>query len=331
MRYLSAIGFSLALTVASSVTVMAQGDSDPGMSTLGAMRNNPTLMIGSEDYENTRAHFGLGHTFAKGERDIVYNIPQVEVRVPLKGWVSDGYFDIKLPIHSSKGELWDAWGIGDLFVSYTHMFQGIQDWTIQTTLGTRLGLSTGDLNDGQTRSLPMSYQNSLGSTDAIVGLSATWKDYITIAAGYQQPVFRYNENGFQGSDPINDLSYSRDEYLVSSKLHRQGDVMLRLEGHYGGKRAGVSGGGLAFYHLANDLYTDRAGYVREVAGSDGLTVNVMGNAYVRFGRYGSYKIDVTCAVPIVERDAKPDGLGRAWVFMPRLTYFFANNNTAILF
>lgn len=331
MRYISAICLSLAITMAGSVNVMAQGDSDPGMSTLGALRNSPALMIGDEDNENMRGHFSLGHTFAKGERDIVLNIPQVEARIPLMGWNTAGYFDVKLPIYSAKGELWDAWGVGDLSVSYTHMFPGIKDWLIQTTLGTKIGLTTADLNDGQTRSLPMSYQNSLGSTDVILGVSATWLQYFTAAVGYQQPVYRYNENGYQASDPVNDLSYSRDEYTVASKLYRQGDLMARLEGHYGGKRAGISGGGLAFYHLANDLYTDRAGYVREINGSSGLTVNIQGNVYIRLGRYGSYKFDISGSVPVVERDIKPDGLGRSWMLMPRFTYFFANNNTAILF
>lgn len=327
MRYLSAFCLTVAMYMATGSNVYAQGDSDPGMSTVGAMRNNAALLIGEEEYENQRAHIGLGHTFAKGDHSITYNIPQIEARIPFFGLVSGGYFDVKLPIQSSSGDLWDAWGVGDLTVAYTHMFLGIENWTIQTTGGVKIGMSTADLTDGKTRSLPMSYQSGLGSTDFMVGASATWKSYITVAAGYQQPISRFNENGYYGSNTINDTFYSSNDYVVSSKLHRQGDVMLRIEGHYGGKLLGVSGGVLAFQHLGNDLYTDRDGYVREVAGTDGLTVNLMGNVYLRLGRYGQYKLDLSGAVPVVERDVKADGLGRRWMLTPRLTYFFKNNSS----
>lgn len=327
MRYLSAFCLTVAMYMAAGSNVYAQGDSDPGMSTVGAMRNNSALMIGEEEYENQRAHIGLGHTFAKGNNSETYNIPQIEARIPFFGLMSGGYFDIKLPVQSSSGDLWNAWGVGDLTVAYTHMFVGIEDWTIQTTGGVKIGMTTADLTDGRTRSLPMSYQSGLGSSDFMVGASATWKSYLTVAAGYQQPFSRFNENGYYGSSVINDTFYSSNNYVVGSKLHRQGDVMLRIEGHYGGKMLGVSGGLLSFYHLANDLYTDRDGYTREITGTDGLTMNVMGNVYLRLGRYGQFKIDLSASAPIVERDVKADGLGREWMLMPRLTYFFKNNSS----
>ena len=327
MRYLSAFCLTVALSTAISGSVFAQGDSDPGMSTVGAMRNNAALMIGEEEYENQRWHIGIANTFAKGDRAIKLNTPQIEARIPFFGLVSGGYFDIKLPIQSASGDLWNSWGVGDLNVAYTHMFLGIEDWTIQATGGVKVGMTTADFTDGKTRSLPMAYQSGLGSTDFMVGVSATWKNYVTVSAGYQQPISRFNENGYYGSFAVNDTFYSNSEYVVSSKLHRQGDIMLRVEGHYGGKIMGVSGGVLAFRHLGNDLYTDRDGLLREIEGSNGTTVNLNGNVYFRFGRYGSYKLDLTGAVPIVNRDVTPDGLGRKWMLMPRLTYFFKNNSS----
>src|SRR5690606_10921931 len=109
---------------------------------------------------------------------------------------------------------------------------------------------------------------NMGSTDVILGANVKWREYITVAVGYQQPVFRYNDNGYDGLDKVNDLQYNSDEYQVARNLYRQGDVMLRVEGTYSAKRGGISFSPLLIYHLANDLYTDRNGLVRELKGSE---------------------------------------------------------------
>ena len=331
MRYLSALCLSIAVCFTANVDVKAQGDSDPGFSTTGAMRNNSGIMIGEEEFENQRTHFSLSNTFATGENHVVLDIPTVEVRVPMFGLTSGGYFDVRLPFYSAKGDLGKVWGVGDMVVTYTHMFQGVDNWTFQGTAGLNIGMGTATATDG-TRPLPMIYQSSQGSTDVIIGGSAMFKQYITVAAAYQQPFVRYNQNAYDRFYEINDTVYSSTNYPVGSKLYRNGDVMLRVEGHYGGKRAGISGGPLAIYHLRNDLYTDRSGYIREIVGSEGLTLNLVGNVYMRFGRTGSFKLDCTGSIPVVTRDVRPDGLTRNWMITPRFTYFFGTSkNNYLLF
>lgn len=331
MRHISAVCLFVALGL-SSVKVKAQGDSDPGFTTTGAMRNASALMLNDDEYENQKAHVSLGHAFAKGERDARLNISQIEARLPLFGMFSGGYFDLKLPVFANGGELANTWGLGDLNATYTHMFLGIENWTIQGTAGLKIGMGTANVTDGQTRPLPMSYQASMGSTDVIVGGSVTWKRYVTAAVGYQQPVFRYNENDYFAAYKINDTLYSRGVYPIARKLYRQGDVMARLEGHYYTGRVGITAGGTAIYHLRNDLYEDRNtnGWY-EIEGSKGLTVNIVGNVFARFGRYNQFKLDGTVAFPVVRRDVIPDGSYRQWTAMPRFTYFFGTRKGSPLF
>lgn len=325
MKYLSAFCLTAALSLGLNPQAKAQGESDPGFSTIGAMRTGANLQFSEGEFEFQKTQFSISNTFAKGERDVKLFIPQAEVIAPLRDM---GYFDVKLPIVAATGELAHVFGLGDLTATYTQVINNSYhpDWTVQLTGGAMFGMGTASESDGATRPLPMVYQSNLGSTDVIVGGNVSWKNWVMAAIAYQQPIFRYNENNYDRSAIGNDLLYSQSDYQISRKLYRYGDVMFRLEGHYGGKRAGISAGPLFIYHLRNDMYTDRMGYLNEIDGSKGLTVNLSGNAFVRLGRKGQVKLDVTGGFPIAHRDATPDGLSRQWMFMPRFTYFFKQEN-----
>ncbi|MCB0699321.1 MAG: hypothetical protein H6551_09255 [Chitinophagales bacterium] len=333
MRYISAICLTAALSFA-SFGVYAQGDSDPGLTKVGAMRNTSALMINEFDYENQRAHLSFSHTFAKGERDAKLNISSLDARIPMFGMFSGGYFDVQVPIVSISGELGKTWGLGDVNFAYTHMFLGKEDWAIQGTGGLKIGMGTANLLDGKTRPLPMSYQPGQGSTDFMVGGSVTWKKYVTAAAGYQQAFVRYNENDFFAANALNDTIYSRNVYPIARKLHRFGDVMLRLEGHYYTDRAGVTIGAVGLYHVKNDLYEDRnTGNWYEITGSKGFTLNMVGNGFVRFGRHGEYKLDLTVAAPFPNsrRDVIADGTAKEWYVSPRFTFFLGSKKGSLMF
>lgn len=326
MRYLQAFCLSVAVAMSSVYTVSAQGDSDPGFTTIGAMRSGSAAIITEDEYENLKAHFSVGHTFSSGEKDIKLNIPQLEIRLPM---MDQGYFDIKAPFYSATGDLAHKWGMGDLTFAYTHMLKADpSQWTVQATGGLMIGMSTANTTDGDTRPLPMAYQSNLGSTDVMVGVNATWREYLSISAGYQQPIFRYNGNDYYRSSYYNDPVYSNSDYTIARHLYRNGDVMMRLEGRFATNRAGVTAGPLAIYHLRNDLYEDRTGLWREISGSQGLTLSGVGNVFIRWGRYGSFKLDVTGTLPFIKRDSRPDGLDRQWTIMPRFTFFF-NQNTLL--
>ncbi len=328
MRFLSLICLSAALLAAGN-NAKAQGESDPGFGSIGALRPASALPFNDgEEHEYQRTHLGLGVAFAKGERDVALVSPIAELRVPFQDF---GYFDFRLPVNTVSGELGKIYGLGDVSFAYTHVFVDPyqEDWTFQATAGAVFGMGTANQEDGAARPLPMVYQSSLGSTDIVLGANVKYKEYLTVAVGYQQPVFRYNENEYDRSNKVNDLMYSSAYYQVARKLYRQGDLMLRVEGSYGNDRVGIAASPVLIYHLANDLYTDRNGLLRELDGSQGFTLNGVGNVYMRLGRRGEVKLDVTASVPVITRDATPDGLTRQWYILPRFTYFF--NQRSLLF
>jgi hypothetical protein len=322
IKKVSFLGLTLAMSLGTAVVSHAQGDSDPGLSTIGAMRTGSAIMIDGEIYENEKSQISVGHTFSEGERGIKLNIPQLELRLAAS---ETDYFHVKLPYYAAKGELATTGGLGNLTVAYTHVLPNPDAVTWQFTGGVDIGTGSATVVDGSSRALPMAYQASRGTTDVIVGVGMQWKKYLNVSAGYQQPIIQYNENNYNRFSVDNDLAYSTANYPISRKLYRNGDVMMRIEGQYYGNRAGIAAGPLAFYHLRNDLYQDVNNKYRELDGSQGFTLNVAGSAFVRFGRYGEWKFDVTGAYPLVQRDLAPDGLKREWMVMPRLTLLFNQN------
>lgn len=325
MKHFSAFCLSVAVCFGACTTVKAQGTGDPGLSSIGGLRSAATQLVDEDIYENNLTHFGVSHTFAKGDRDVVLNIPQVELSIPIEDF---GYIETKLPFYAVKGDLAKVTGIGDLSVAYTHFMPYADGFSWQFTGGLSIGTGTATKHDGKNRALPMVYQSTHGTTDVILGVNVQYKQYVSFAVGYQQPIIRYNENDYNRSTPINELLYSNTDYPLSRKLYRNGDIMTRLEGHLTSKRAGISAGPLAIYHLRTDLYQDINNKYRNLVGSDGLSVNLAGSFFYRLGRYAQWKFDAYAAFPMVQRDLHPDGSNRQWVFMPRITYFF-NQETLI--
>lgn len=322
MKYLSIVCLSAAVLLSANAA-KAQGESDPGMGNMGLMRTAANLYIDEDEYENNKTQFGIAHTFGKSDRDAILNITRAELRIPSQDF---GYFEAQLPIYAVNGDVARVAGLGDASLSYTFMLPDIEGFTYQFTGGLQVGLGTAALADGKGRPLPMVYQSSKGTTDLVLGASITWQKYVTLAVGYQQPFVQYNQNQYRGLAVTNEAIYSNSDYPNTRNFYRNGDLMMRLEGQYSGKRAGISAGPLMFYHLRNDLYEDVNNKFREIEGSEGMTVNLAGNAFYRLGRYGSWKIDVSAGMPVVNRDMLPDGSRREWVITPRITYLFGQEN-----
>jgi hypothetical protein len=325
MKYLSIACLTAAVSLGSFATAKAQGESDPGMGNMGLLRTASNIFI-DDVYENNRAQLNISHTFAKGDRDAVINIPRVTLRIP----VADvGYFEGQMHMYTVQGDVAKVYGLGDMQLSYTHILPDIEGFTYQFTGGLQIGMGTAALADGKGRPLPMAYQSNSGTTDVVLGASITWQKYVSLAVGYQQPFVQYNQNQYRGLTVTNEAVYSNKDYPFTRNYYRNGDLMMRLEGSWYNKRLGISGGPLMFYHLRNDLYEDVNNKFREIEGSEGLTVNLAANIFYRLGRYGSWKIDVSGGVPVVNRDVLPDGSARQWVITPGITYFF--NQEYVLF
>jgi hypothetical protein len=246
-----------------------------------------------------------------GEKDTKIITPQVEIKIANE----KGYFEFKLPYIVASGNAGKNFGIGDLMATYSlPVKMKSKSMSMSATGGFRFGLgNAADANVG--KPFPMAYQTSLGTTDVLLGANLKWQKYLSIALGIQQPVLQYNNNGYEKTGYRgNDTSY-----FASSKLKRAGDVMLRIEGRYDFKEDfGISVGPQVIYHFMEDKMTSSKGVESNVVGSSGPTLNVVGGLYYKAK---TWIFDLNAGVPVIKKDAQPDGLSRTWVVIPRFTLY----------
>lgn len=289
--------------------VWAQGCSDAGFCTAGAMQ------IGQQDNDTMAGgnSFGLSVTIGSGENATVIATPQVEGRLYL---LSKIYLEGKLPVNIASGNLGAHTGLGDPILTCSRtMVQHIR-FRLIASLGVRVGISNANASYNGV-SLPMPYQNSLGTTDIISGINFSYGKYISASIGYQQPVVQYNENGYKPAFVYPAISNDH-EYFASNHLKRKGDILIRAEGKYKWQRMSLSAGPLFIYHLGTDTYTDANGNRLPLTGSKGLTLNIAASiAYTM----ANGRIELLGGEPLVVRSYRPDGLTRSLVVTLRYTKF----------
>jgi len=296
----------------------AQGCADAGFCTAGILKTASASSGATKGF----ADIGVSGATGYGEQGTIIFIPQLELR---RNLTAAGIAEIKASYYLASGSLGTSSGLGDIILTYTQeVDKQKEDWDISTTIGGRFSTGTADRNDGNGLPLPMPYQPNLGTTDLIAGLKVRHKTRFGITVGLQQPVLHYNNNGYY-SKPDSGIDGSYHTYFSSRKLHRSGDVLLRIEYGKTWKQSGVTASTLFIHHLENDRITAPTGETLEVSGSKGLTLNVTLDYYTNFR---NWRLEAVVGAPIVVRQYRPDGLTRSLVITPRITYFlFKKANT----
>lgn len=223
---------------------------------------------------------------------------------------------VKATGNYASGRLGNATSAGDLYTSITGNVKNSGLWRIAITVGAKIPLGNSDMNyKGQP--LPMQYQGSLGTHDAIGGVTLTRRKWL-FSAGYQQPLSGQNDNAFLYAQwPGTDTK----AYPQTNKFKRRADALLKA-GYTltAGKKWTFTPGMLGVYHVGEDTYYDPV-TANEIplSGSDGLTLNATLNAQYRTHKWS---VGLLAGRPLVVRDIRPDGLTRSIVLAPELSYNF---------
>ena len=290
--------------------IYAQGCSDAGFCTAGAMQG------GKHTTDSTKSKTALGFScsLGAGENGTLIITPQLEGGIP----ISQHYIlEAKLPFNIASGNLGNHSGVGDVIITCSREFTThSKDMYVTATLGSRIGVNNANASyNGM--ALPMPYQNSLGTTDIIAGLSMAYTKYFSIAAGYQQPVIQYNKNSYLPQDVYPSV-LTDTTYFASNHLVRKGDILLRAEGKYQWKSILLAAGPLFIYHLGQDGISTSTGSKAMLKGSEGATLNL---AFSISYNMKKSRLDLLGGTPFIVRDYRPDGLTRAWVVTLRYTGF----------
>ena len=293
---------SLALSVSASFLpneLCAQGCSDAGFCTLNHLSISASPAADSVGYKST---LSIGVGVGLGDDGNVITTPTISYSGIVNKRIS---LDIKLTSAIISGKKGFNGNLSDLFL--TSNFTVFQKHQIRLTVlpGLKVPLNYADATY-RGAILPLSYQTSLGSIDAIAGFSFLSK-YIDASTAIQWPFFQGNRNTFfaTGHDTV--------DFSNTNHFEWKPDALLRVTGHYTLKNEKwkFSGSLLGIYHLGNDNYLDGTGIRRVLPHSYGLTLNAVAAIDYVIDRRQS--IQLSAATPLVVRKIRPDGLTRSVV------------------
>lgn len=231
---------------------------------------------------------------------------------------------VKLPFQAVTGRLANTSGMGDISLCFTRNIYSSEKFDVSVSLGSKIPSNQSDKST-EGRPLPMYYQTSLGTYDAIAGISLVNKKWL-FATGIQLP-FNQNNNQFlwgkwrewwrESDNPTEDSLYLH-KYAKANQLKRGIDVMLRIERNFRFSRLNFSVGLLPIYRITNDEIEDATGKRVKPEGAKGLALSAIGTVGYSFNVKSGLKLLV--GHKIVQRDENPDGLTRELV--TSLTYFY---------
>ncbi len=230
-------------------------------------------------------------------------------------------FQVKLPFQAVTGRLANTSGLGDISLCFTRNVYSSEKFDISVSVGSKIPTNKSDkteMTDSARRPLPMYYQTSLGTYDAIAGISLVNKKWL-FATGIQLPLNKNNNEFLWGrwTGTGEDPKYI-EKYAKANQLKRGIDVMLRVERNFRFSRLNFSVGLLPIYRITNDEIEDATGKKIKPDGAKGLALSAIGTMGYSFSVKSGVKL--LMGHKIVQRDENPDGLTRELV--SSITYFY---------
>lgn len=293
------------------LAILGQGCSDAGVCSMGSMESGQHQdSLGSEVAVGLA--FGLGERFDPGPKTLITTgIVSARLKV-----LSGTFIEAKFPATYVRGDLGSSAGIGDATLSLTQQLWAGTTARLLVSIGAKIPGNTSNLT-AQGRHLPMPYQSSLGSYDALLGatlLVPNWQ----FSAGYQH-VFNSNSNEFlhaswAGVDP------DAAAYFESYQLLRGNDLVARVERQFKSKTSQWFVGLLPIMRLQEDEIAPFGGPTA-LPGSRELTLNVTFRWVKSISEHLQARI--AYASPVIWRETRADGLTRILVISTTLAYRFS--------
>lgn len=291
---------------------VAQGCSDAGFCTMGAMRPDQNY---SKRVQFKLRSLELNQYRGTSTTSADIYATTLDLNVGLSDKTS---VQFKLPYMFVTGNLGETNGLGDISISFTRNIYSTDRYDINATIGAKI--PTNDSDKTVTRDsvgtpvdiiAPMYYQTSLGSYDIVFGASLITKRWL-FAVGYQQALTENNSN-FRWSDWPEPEIYPDFEYIQlhdqSVDLLRGTDIMFRVEHNWRFSNFNFNLGVLPIIRITKDEITSPATGERvKLDDTTGPAISVLGGAGYNLNVNSSLKLII--GVKIIDRDVNPDGLTR---------------------
>jgi|DewCreStandDraft_4_1066084.scaffolds.fasta_scaffold54340_2 hypothetical protein len=299
--------------------LLGQGCSDAGFCTMGAMKPDQPfnkkvpLKLRSMEISFYRGTTTLTPMVYVATADMSFNVIDNKT-----------FAQVKLPYQAVSGNFGNTRGLGDISLCLTRNIRSTPEYDISVSLGAKIPTNNSNLKDDRFGlALPMYYQVSLGTYDAIAGISFINRKWL-FATGIQHP-FNRNGNEFRWGEwePVYNngegVDYVRS-YAKAYKLKRGTDVMLRVERNFRFSRFNFSAGLLPIFRITRDEIEDPAGTGNRIRleGTTGMALSGIVTAGYSFNVKSGLRLLV--GHKISQRKVNPDGLTRTMV--TTLSYYY---------
>jgi hypothetical protein len=305
---------SAALVLCLYGVAQAQGCSDAGFCTMGAMKPDQPFnkkiefRLRSMEISFYRATTTLSPIVMVATADLNFGINRKT------------FFQVKLPYQSASGSLGSTSGPGDISLCFTRTLVSNDRFDINLSLGGKIPTNNSD-KKAEGLSLPMYYQTSLGTFDFITGVSLITRNWL-FATGIQHP-FNKNKNEFLWKPWIEQTDHSAtyiEKYGRANQLKRGTGVMLRAERNFRFSRLNFSLGLLPIFRINKDVFEDADGNKIKHAGTTGLALSGIFTSGYQFNVKSGVRLLV--GHKIIQRDRNLDGLTRNLVTTLSYCYRF---------
>ncbi len=315
MKVNKSILLSLLLLSASQL-VVAQGCSDAGFCTMGAMKPDQPfnkkvpIKLRSMELSFYRGSSTISPVIYVATLDMSFNVIDNKT-----------FVQVKLPYQAVNGNFGSTSGLSDISFCLTRNLYSSEKFDIGLTVGGKIPTNDSNLKDDEFGlSLPMYYQTSLGTYDAIAGISLVNRKWL-FATGIQHP-FNANGNQFRWGEwiPVYEggPDYVRKNHLCY-ELKRGTDIMFRAERNFRYARFNFSVGLLPIWRITKDeIFNTNLNERVKLDGTLGMALSGIVTAGYSFNVKSGVRLLV--GKKITQRDVNPDGLTRNDVMT--VSYFY---------
>ena len=292
MKKASSIVVFLVLTI---TKLYSQGCSDAGICSIANSHHIDSTELKKNSLE-------VGYIFGKGLEDVIYNNSFIGyTRDFKKNWG----LSARITYNQATGSFGTLGRQGDIFFVMNYKKEFHKNSFIKPSFGLKIPLSASNFKINQI-ALPLDYQASLGTFDALIGIDYSYKKW-SVDAALQLPFWQINRNSY-----FDEYSSSND-FPTTNLFKRKSDFLIRSAYALNtkNKKWFFKPNAMAIYHLGNDTYEDVFGKRQAINNSQGLTINASIITDYYISTQNSLRLNI--ASPLLVREIRPDGLTRALV------------------
>lgn len=269
----------------------SQGCSDAGFCSVGNA---------FEDKKETKNTLDFGLVYAGAEEDVTVFSQYITYMRQFKPRFA---MSLKVTFATAEGSFGTRGNFGDAFLTANYLLPSKAEnkkWALLFGIKAPFTSGNNKINDFP---IPMVYQSSLGTFDAIPGVEFTYKSW-SFNTALQIPVVNINRNSY-----IAEYS-GTDKFTSTNLFRRKPDGLLRATYHYPLGKFNFKPNVLLIYHFGEDSFENIFGEREKIDGSSGLTLN--GNIICQYQINPKSSLETSLAAPFIVRRERPDGLTRAY-------------------